>query len=107
MDYQATSKNHLSASFNFNNFRAPNSYGTSTTNNNTSITQSGPSVTHERIFVANWDATLSPTAYNSLRFQWSRDLEIQGANGAGPSVSVANIMAYGMPNALPSPRLSR
>ncbi len=103
LDYQVTPRNHLSSSFNFNNFRAPNSYGTSTTNNNTSITQSGPSVTHERIFVASWDSTITPTTFNSLRFQWSRDLEIQGANGAGPSVSVANTMAYGMPNALPRP----
>jgi hypothetical protein len=102
-DYQVTPKNRLSASFNFDNFRAPNSYGTSTTNNNTSITQSGPSVTHERIFVASWDSTITPTMFNSLRFQWSRDLEIQGANGTAPSVSVANVMAYGLPNALPRP----
>jgi hypothetical protein len=102
-DYQVTPRNRLSASFNFDNFRAPNSYGTSTTNNNTSLTASGPSVTHERIFVASWDSTLTPTMFNSLRFQWSRDLEIQGANGAGPSVSVANVMGYGMPNALPRP----
>ncbi len=26
-----------------------------------------------------------------------------GANGAGPSVSITNVMAYGMPNALPRP----
>jgi outer membrane receptor protein involved in Fe transport len=103
LDYQATPRNHFSSSFNFDNFRAPNSYGTSTTNNNTSISQSGPSVTHERIFVASWDSTLTPQMTNSFRFQWSRDLEIQGANGTAPSVSVQNVMGYGMPNALPRP----
>ena len=101
LDYQLTSKHRLSSSFNWDNFRAPNSYGTSTTNNNSSLSQSGPSITHERIFVATLASTLTPTIFNSVRFQWSRDLEIQGANGTGPSVSVQNVMAYGMPNALP------
>ncbi len=40
---------------------------------------------------------------NVVRFQWSQDLEIISANGAGPSVSVTNVTAYGMPNALPRP----
>ncbi len=54
-------------------------------------------------FVANWDSTIHPTMINNFRFQWSQDLEIIGANGTGPSVSIANVMAYGMPNALPRP----
>ena len=103
LDYQLNSRNHLSGSFNFDNFRSPNSYGTATTNNNTSLSQSGFSDTHERTFVASWDSTITPTMLNNFRFQWSRDLEIQGANGVAPSISVANVMAYGMPNALPRP----
>ena len=103
LDYQLNSRNHLSSSFNWDNFKSPNSYNTSATNANHSVTETGPSTTHERIFVANWDSTISPTAINNFRFQWSRDLEIQGSNGAGPSVTVTNVMGYGLPNALPRP----
>src|SRR5664279_840817 len=40
---------------------------------------------------------------NNLRFQWGRDLEVTGANASAPSVSISNVMSYGMPNALPRP----
>ena len=103
LDYQFTPANRVSASFNLDDFKSPNSYNTATTSNNNSNTANGTAVTHERIFVANWDSTISPTMINSFRFQWSQDLEIIGANGTGPSVSVQNVMAYGMPNALPRP----
>jgi hypothetical protein len=103
LDYQFTPANRVSASFNLDDFKSPNSYNTATTSNNNSNTANGTAVTHERIFVANWDSTISPTMINSFRFQWSQDLEIIGANDTGPSVSVANVMAYGMPNALPRP----
>jgi len=103
LDHQVNSRNHLNASFNFDNFKSPNSYNTSATNANHSVTETGPSVTHERIFVANWDSTISPTTINNFRFQWSRDLEVQGSNGTAPSVTVTNVMGYGLPNALPRP----
>jgi hypothetical protein len=101
LDNQLNSKNHISASIDIVDFHAPNSYNSSTTASNTSITQNGTNNIHERIFVANWDTTITPTMINNVRFQWSRDLEVTSANGAGPSVSVTNVGAYGMPNALP------
>ena len=58
---------------------------------------------HNRAFVANWDSTITPSIVNNFRFQWSRDLEITSANGSAPSVSVTNVLGYGMPNALPRP----
>jgi len=103
LDYQLNNSNHLSASFNLDDFHSPNSYNTATTSSNNSLTANGTAVTHERIFVATWDSTFSPTMVNNFRFQWSQDLEIIGANGTAPSVTVANVMAYGMPNALPRP----
>ncbi len=103
LDYLANAKNHVNASFNFDNFHSPNAYGTSTTNPNSSVTQSGAAVSHERIFVASWDSTISPTMINTFRFQWSRDLEIFGANGSAPGVTITNVIAYGLPNALPRP----
>ena len=103
LDGQVSSKNHASASIDIVDFHAPNSYNSSTTASNTSLSQNGTNVIHDRIFVANWDTTISPTIVNNARFQWSRDLEVTSANGAGPSVSVTNVGAYGMPNALPRP----
>jgi len=67
------------------------------------VSANGKAVTHERIFVANWDSTIKPTMVNSFRFQWSRDLETIAANGTAPSVTLTNIMNYGLPNALPRP----
>jgi len=103
IDYQINSANRVSTSFNLDDFKSPNSYNTATTASNNSLTANGTAVTHERIFVASLDSTLTPRMFNNFRFQWSRDLEIIGANGTGPSVTVANVMAYGMPNALPRP----
>jgi len=103
LDYLVTPTNRLSASFNLDDFKSPNSYNTATTSNNNSNTANGTAVTHERIFVANWDSTITPTMINNFRYQWSQDLEIIGANYTAPSVSIATTMAYGMPNALPRP----
>jgi hypothetical protein len=103
LDYQITPANHVSASFDGLNFRAPNSYRTANTQNNEGLSANGKAVTKERIFVANWDSTIKSNLTNSLRFQWSRDLEQIAANGTGPSVTVTNYMNYGLPNALPRP----
>jgi hypothetical protein len=103
LDYQLNSANRLSAGFDFDDFHAPNAYNANTTVNNNSVTANGPAVTHTRFFVASWDSVLTPTLVNNFRFQWGLDNEIIGANSAGPNVSIASVMAYGMPNALPRP----
>ncbi|HVW87491.1 MAG TPA: TonB-dependent receptor, partial [Bryobacteraceae bacterium] len=103
LDYQLNDRNHLNASFNMDNFRALNSYSSSPTVSNSSLSANGTNIAHERIFVASWDSTFTSATINNLRFQWSRDLESTSANGAGPSVSVANVLGYGLPNALPRP----
>jgi len=103
LDYQANAKNHISASFNLVDFHAPNSYNSAATSSNSSVTQNGPNVTHERIFIANWDTTISPSIVNNFRFQWGQDLEITGANFGPPSVGLSGVITYGMPNALPRP----
>ena len=102
LDYSVSQKNQINASFNFDNFRAPNSYQTATTVNNTSSNSAnGKAVSHERNFVAKWNSTLNTTTINEFRFQWSRDLETIAANSTGPSVGITNFFTYGMPNALP------
>jgi len=103
LDYQLTPSNHVSTSFDLMNYHSPNGYSTSPSYNNLSVTANGTNVTRERIFVTNWDSTLSPSLVNSLRFQWGQDLEVTGANFNAPSVGIASVMTYGMPNALPRP----
>ena len=101
LDYQATSRNHFSTSFDFMNYRAPNAYSTAPTVNNSSLGTNGSYIFHERIFVANWDSTLTPTMVNNLRFQWGRDLEAAGSNAPAPYVNVSGVMTYGENYALP------
>lgn len=107
LDFQATPRNHLSASFDFMNYRAPNAYSASPSYNNNSLSTNGSYGLHERIFVATWDSAITNTAVNNLRFQWGRDLEVAGANSAAPYVNVggsggsSNLMIYGENYALP------
>jgi len=101
LDYQANASNHVSTAFDFMNYRAPNAYSTSPTYNNSSVTTNGSYIFHERIFVANWDSTISSSAVNNLRFQWGRDLEAAGSEGTAPYVSLSGLMTYGENYALP------
>jgi hypothetical protein len=103
IDSQLTARHHLNTSFNFENFHAPNAYDTSITSPNKSITTNGANSIHNRALVASLDSTITPSAINNLRFQWSRDLEVTSNNGTGPSVTVTNALSYGLPNALPRP----
>ncbi|HEY3824846.1 MAG TPA: TonB-dependent receptor [Bryobacteraceae bacterium] len=103
LDYLMNSRNRLSANFDLDDYHAPNSYNSSATVSNNSITANGPQITHTRFFIANWDSTITPNMINNLRFQWGVDEEIAGQNAPGPSVTIASVMAYGMPNALPRP----
>ncbi len=103
LDYAMNSRNRISASFNLVDFHAPNSYQPNSSYSNSSLTTNGPNVTHERIFIANWDSTITSSIINNLRFQWGQDLEITGANFGPPSVTLSGIDTYGMPNALPRP----
>src|SRR6185312_13856679 len=103
LDYQVNAANHLSASFDLLNYHSPNAYRTNNTQNNEALSANGTAVTRERIFVANWDATINPSLINNFRFQWSVDLEKISENGTAPSVTINNFMNYGLPNALPRP----
>ncbi len=103
LDYQLNASNHISAAFDYDDFRSPNAYSTAFTASNNSVTANGKVQTVERIFTANWSSAISSSAINELRFQWGRDLEQAGSNAPGPSVTIASVMAYGEANALPRP----
>jgi hypothetical protein len=103
LDWQFTPKNRLTAEFNWDNFQLPNGYNSASTVTNGGVTQNGSADYHERFLIANWTTVINQSSVNQATFQWSRDLETAGANASGPSVSIASIAAYGMPNALPRP----
>ena len=101
LDYQLNSKTHLSASFLFENFKQPNGYNTSTTQNNGGISQNGTASFHERFLVVNAESVLTARSANVVHFQWSRDLETATTNTGGPALSITGLAAYGETSALP------
>ncbi len=103
LDWQATSKTHLSASFLFENLKIPNGYNSSTTVSNGGISQNGGINFHERFLTVNAETALTTRSTNVIHFQWSRDLETAGTNSGGPAISLANLFSYGETSALPRP----
>ncbi len=103
LDYQLNQRNHLSAVFNWQNWKEPYGYNTAATVNNGGATQNGPGGTHERFFIANWTSVISSNKVNEVRYQWGRDFEFDGTNSGGPSVFLNNIASYGETSALPRP----
>ncbi len=106
LDYQASSKTHLSASFLFEDLKQPNGYNASATVTGAgSVTQNGGINFHERFLFANAETALNANSTNVVHFQWSRDLETASTNSGGPAISVGTgatgIVAYGETSALP------
>ncbi len=103
LDYQLTPSNHLDALYNFQNWGEPFGYNTSPTIANQGSTENGPGGTHERFFIASWNATIGSDKVNEARFQWGRDFEFDGSNASGPLVTLTNLFGYGVTSALPRP----
>lgn len=103
LDFELNHTNHLSAVFNWQNWKEPFGYNTAPAVNNGGATQNGAGGTHERFFIANWTSSFSSNKVNELRFQWGRDFEFDTTNSGGPSASLTNIASYGETSALPRP----
>lgn len=103
LDYQLNASNHITASFNWQDFHEPNGYNTATQSNNGSVTSNGTANFHSRFLVLTWATAIRPTLANEAHFQWSRDLETDGTNSPGPLVSISGLSAYGETSALPRP----
>jgi len=101
LDYQLDEKDHIATSFLWQDFHLPNGYNGATTANNSGVQANGTANFHQRYYVASWDRELNNTTANSFKFQWSRDLETDTANGPGPAVSIATTAAYGESIAVP------
>jgi hypothetical protein len=104
LDYQINQRNHISTQFLWDDFHQPNGYSPAAVVNNGSVTQNGTANFHERIFIANLETQLFSNAANELHTQWSRDLETDTTNSAGPAFSLGSLFAYGETSALPRPK---
>ena len=108
LDYQATTNNHFSISYNWMNFSGQNLNNANPTQGNGSSLQNGEIITHDRYLVAGWDSVISSSLVNAFRFQWSVDYQATASNFSGPSVTVGSsssvgLFSYGQPNSLPRP----
>jgi hypothetical protein len=105
LDYQMNAKNRIASSYDLVDFHADNAYRNLNSYSNESPLYNGPNITHERIFITNWDSIITNAIINSARFHWGRDLEVTGTNSGPPAVQIGSggVMQYGMPNALPRP----
>jgi hypothetical protein len=100
LDYHLNSKNDLFVDLNFADFDSSFGYSPGNTFSNSSPTTNGTTSYHERFVVGGLTTQLGKASVNEIHFQWGRDLEIAGANAAGPSVATG-VLTFGMPNALP------
>ena len=61
------SKNRIASSYDLVDFHAANAYRSANTYSNESPTYNGPNITHERIFITNWDTVISNSIVPRLR----------------------------------------
>ena len=96
LDYQLNQTNHLSAVFNFQDWKEPFGYtapslmvnnGGASQNEMGEPTSASSSPTGPQISPA--------TGSTEVRFQWGRDFEFDSTNSGGPAASLLNIASYG------------
>ncbi|MGH9720771.1 MAG: hypothetical protein ACRD8O_11210, partial [Bryobacteraceae bacterium] len=100
IDWNATPRNQISSTINILRWDSPNGVQTAPTHRN-HASANGSDIVSTETFITRWNAVVTPSFVSELRFQWGRDFEAQVPNAPGPSVSVTNGLAFGMPNFLP------
>ncbi len=101
LDFHINSKNDMFVNYNFADFDSSYGYSSAPTFSNSSPSTNGPTSYHERFLIAGLTTQVSGRSVNQVHFQYGQDLETAGANAAGPSIGLSNLLTYGMPNALP------
>lgn len=101
LDYQLSSKTHLSAEFLWENFHQPNGYNLQPTYTNAGVGANGTADFHERILIANAETAVTSNTANVLHFQWGRDLETDSTNEGGPFMNLNSLATFGETSALP------
>ena len=100
LDWNLSSSNTLSFSYNGQRWNSPNGINTPAV---LFIAESanGSDIVTTDFGVINWNSIIGPRWLNEMRVQLGRDYERQTPNGVGPGTSVTNGIGFGMPNFLP------
>ena len=101
LDYNFSSRLHLSVEYLWQDFHQPNGYNTSVTVSNGGVGNNGTADFHERFIIANAEQQLTARSANVIHFQYARDLETDTTNAGGPFNSLTNIESFGETSALP------
>ena len=59
------------------------------------MSANGDDAVDNETVITRWNATITPTFFSEVRFQWGRDFEYVSANGPGPYVGVTNGLNFG------------
>lgn len=104
LDYQLNADHRISGVFNILRWNSPNGIQTAAVLRGLAPTSNGTDLVHNEFITVTWNAVLSPTLVNELKFQYGRDFEAQTPNASGPQIQIGNGTNFGMPNFLPRGR---
>ncbi len=100
VDYQMSNAHRLTAQYNLHRWDSPSGVQTQPTFS-VAENANGKDVVKTDFFLLTLNSVLSQRMVNELRFQTGRDFEAQEPNGVGPSTTITNGIAFGMPDFLP------
>ncbi len=109
IDWQANSKNTISASFNYLRWLSPNGIQTAAVlNNGAAIGNNGLSTVRARNGRLAWTSLVSPTVVNEFRFGWFKDRQADDVindylpfTGFAGTLTINGVTNLGSPNYLP------
>ncbi len=102
-DWNLSPRNTLSTTVNIMRWVSPN--GVQIQPNITQdVTANGSDIVSDEYVINRLTSTISSTMLNEFRVQYGRDFNAQTPNAPGPSVTITNGIAVGMPNSLPRPK---
>jgi hypothetical protein len=104
VDAALNGRNNLSIQYNMHRWDSENGIQTQPILVGTSNTANGTDLVKTDFAVVSLNSVLSNRFLNEFRTQIGRDFEAQEPNAEGPSTTVTNGIAFGMPNFLPRPK---
>jgi hypothetical protein len=103
-DYAISNRHNLSLQYNMHRWDSENGIQTQPILAGTSNSANGADIVKTDFAVLSLNSVLSQRWLNEFRMQVGRDFEAQEPNSPGPSTTVTNGIAFGMPNFLPRPK---
>ena len=104
VDASLDARHNLSVQYNMHRWNSENGIQTQPILAGTSNSANGRDIVKTDFAVVSLNSVLSQRWLNEFRTQIGRDFEAQEPNSAGPSTTVTNGIAFGMPNFLPRPK---